>query len=240
MTRLGPVSVVLLCCVAGCIDRARVNARCEWNPDAVGALDLRDRQQEQHLDADVELATELAVRHADSMHKQLFGYEGHGGLIEGGRLRDRCMATLLSAIATAHSVPLGRVIKARARGRRPLAWDALVILLFAVFYVCVSWVIARSISRRFPADEGWPALAAPVIASIGISAAGVQLGGLWASVMEMVRVGNDHLSGYRASWNPWDKHLVGIYLAGVILFLVTAALRYQLDKRRFDEPRRAS
>jgi hypothetical protein len=106
-------------------------------------------------------------------------------------------------------------------------------LLFAVFYVCVSWVIARRISRRFPVDEGWPALAAPVIASFGISAAGSQLGGLWGNVAEMIRVGNDHLSGYRASSNPWEEHLVEIYVAGVILFLVTVGLRYQLDRRRF-------
>jgi hypothetical protein len=183
MARWILVSDVLLLCVVGCIDRTRVNARCEWNPDALGALDLRDQQQEQHLDDDVELATELAVRYADSMHKQLFGYEGHGGLIEGGRLRDRCMATLVSAIATAHKVPLDRVIEARTSGRRPLAWDAAVMLLFAVFYVCISWVITRPISRRFPVDEGWPALAAPVIASIGISAAGSQLGGLWGNVI---------------------------------------------------------
>jgi hypothetical protein len=239
MTRLIPVSVVVLLCVVGCVDRTRVNARCEWNPDADGTLDLRDRQQERHLDDDVELATELAVRYADSMHKQLFGYEGHGGLIEGGRLRDRCIATLLSAIATVHKVPLDRVMEARTRGRRPLAWDASVMLLFAVFYVCISWVIARPISRRFSVDEGWPSLAAPVIASFGISAAGSQLGGLWGNVMEMIRVGNDHLSGYRASWNPWDEHLVEIYVAGVILFLLTAAVRYQLDRRRFDASRHA-
>ena len=183
MTRLIPVSVVVLLCVAACVDRTRVNVRCEWTPDADSALDLRDRRQQQHLDEDVELATELAVRYADSMHNQLFGYEGHGGLIEGGRLRDRCMATLLSGIATAHKVPLDRVMEARTRDRRPLAWDASVMLLFAVFYVCISWVIARSISRRFPVQEGWPSLAAPVIASFGISAAGSQLGGLWGNVI---------------------------------------------------------
>jgi hypothetical protein len=240
MTRLISVSVVLLLCVVGCVDRTRVNTRCEWNPDADGTLDLRDRQQERHLDDDVELATELAVRYADSMHKQLFGYEGHGGLIEGGRLRDRCMATLLSAIATAHEVPLNRVMQARTRSRRPLAWDASVMLSFLVFYVSISWVIARPISRRFPVDEGWPSLAAPVIASFGVSAAGSQLGGLWGTVMETIRVGNDHLSGYRGSWKPWDEHLVEIYVVGVILFLVTAALRsYLLDRRRFNPSRHA-
>ena len=29
-------------------------------------------------------------------------------------------------------------------------------------------------------------------------------------ILEMIRVGNDHLSGYRASWNPWTEHLIAL------------------------------
>ena len=229
-----PISalLVVLLTVPGCIDRARVNARCEWNPEAADALALSDPQMEEHLDRDVELATELAVRYADAVHKQRVGYEGHGGLIEGGDLRNRCMAMLLSAIAMTHDVSLGHVVAVRTRSRRPIAWDATVIVLFALVYICISWVIARLISRRFSADERWPALAALVIASLCISAGGLLLFDLWAVALEMVRVGNDHLSGYRASWNPWDDHLAELYVAGIFLFLMTASLHHRLDRRR--------
>lgn len=236
--RLIPALLLLLLGV-GCIDRARVNARCEWSPEVAAVRNLGDRQMEQHLDSDVELATELAVRYADAVHKQRVGYEGHGGLIEGGDLRDRCMATLLSAIAMTHDVSLGRVVAARTRSRRPMAWDATVIVLFAVLYVGISWLIAGFLSRRFPADEGWPALAAPAIASLCISAGGLQLFDLWAVTLEMVRVGNDHLSGYRASWSPWDDHLIALYVAGIFIFLVTAGLHHRFDTRRFEIPGQA-
>jgi hypothetical protein len=231
MKRVIPLLAIVFLGATGCIDRTRVNARCEWVPESADSFDLSGRQLERHLDRDIELATELAVRYADAAHKRRFGYEGHGGLIDGGRLRDGCMATLLSAIATTHHVSLDRVMAARASGRRPVAWDATVMLLFAIVYTYTSWVIARSISRRFPAEEGWPAVAAPVIASVGISAAGLQLFHLWAVTFEMARLGNDHLSGYRASWNPWEGHLVALYLGGILVFLVVAGLRYRLDKR---------
>lgn len=235
MTRL-VLAVVLLSTTAACIDRSRVNARCEWNGEAVTTLDLTDRELESHLDRDVELATELAVRYADTVHGQRFGYDGHGGLIEGGDLRNRCMATLLAAVANTHDVSLDRVVAARARGRRPMIWDAMVIVLFALMYGGISWVIVRALARQFPAGDGWPALVAPSIASLGVSACGLPLFELWAMTLEMVRVGNDHLSGYRASWSPWDEHLAALYLGGILTFLAIAGFQYRRNRSGCETP----
>jgi hypothetical protein len=239
MLRLTLVVALLWAGAIGCIDRARVNSRCEWSQETPGVLLLSDSQHEQHLVEDIELATELAVRYADSLHKERFGYEGHGGYVEGGRARDRCMASLLSEIAKRHEIPLDVVNKVRARGDRPVVWDAMVILLFGVIYASISAVIAQSISRRFPADEGWPALAAPAIGSLGIGALGLLLFQWWAMTLEMIRVGNDHLSGYRASWNPWTEHFIALYMAGVIIFLVIASVRYGLERLRLDPSKHA-
>ena len=239
MLRLTPVVALLLAVAIGCVDRARVNSRCEWSQETLGALLLSDSQHGQHLARDVELATELAVRYPDSLHKERFGYEGHGGYVEGGRARDRCMASLLSEIAAGHDVPLAVINKVRARGDRPVEWDAMVILLFGVIYAGVSALIAKSISRRFPADEGWPALVSPAIASLGIGALGLLLFQWWAMILEMIRVGNDHLSGYRASWNPWTEHLIALYTTGVIIFLVIASVRYGFDRLRLGASKHA-
>ena len=148
----------------------------------------------------------------------------HGGFIEGGNLRNQCMAKLLSAIASTHAVPLDRIVAVRARNRRPTQWDAMVILLFVPAYGVASWGIARALSRRFPADERWPALIVTVMASLCTSALALQLFELWATILEMMRVGNDHLSGYRASWNPWVDHQGVLYIGGVLVFLAMAGL----------------
>ena len=48
--------------------------------------------------------------------------------------------------------------------------------------------------------------------------------------LEIVRIGNDHLSGYRASWSPWTKHLLALYVTGVASFLLVVSLRYWLGR----------
>jgi hypothetical protein len=195
MLRLTPLVTLVLAGAIGCIDRTRVNTQCEWSQDTLGALLMSDPQHGRHLVQDIDLATELAVRYADSINEARSGYGGHGGYIEGGRLRDRCMASLLSEVAAQHEVALEVVKKVRARGDRPFEWDAMVILLFGVIYTSVSAVITRSLSRRFSVDEGGAALAASVTAAFGTSALGLVLFQWWAMILEMIRVGNDHLKG---------------------------------------------
>ena len=38
---------LLFLCTLGCVDRTRLNSRCEWNREIVGALEFRDPQYQQ-------------------------------------------------------------------------------------------------------------------------------------------------------------------------------------------------
>jgi hypothetical protein len=232
VTRSRLVVIVLSVCVTGCLDRTRVNAQCEWSPESTSALDLTDWSKQLHLYKDVELAEELAIRYADTVHKERFGFDGHGGLIENGRLRDRCMAALMSAIAARHDLPLGRVEQARARGYRDARWDLGVLLSFACLFGLFAWIIAWAISRRFPVDEGWPALITPLLASVPIGIAALQLFTLWGAGLEAFRLGNGHVSSYRAAKSPWPAHSAALLIAGVTVFLLIAGLHYWLETRR--------
>jgi hypothetical protein len=206
--------------------------RCEWSPETVRSLDLSDRAQQRHLYEDVQLAEELAIRYADGVHKERFGFEGHGGLIENGRLRDRCMAALMSTIAATHELPLERVSQARARGYRDPRWDLGVLLSFGCLYVFIAWAIVRTISRRFPVEDGWPAVVAPLLAAFPVGIAAFQVFALWGAGLEAIRLGNGHMSSYRAAKSPWPEHGAALSIAGATVFLMIAGLHYWRQERR--------
>ena len=81
----------------GCIDRARVNTRCEWHGGGP-------------LVADAQLAEELAVRYADAEFARRSGFNAHGGLLEGGAVRDACMARLVEAIERDHGATADQAV----------------------------------------------------------------------------------------------------------------------------------
>src|SRR5262249_16762608 len=54
--RLSLAVLLFPMCLSGCLDRTRVNTRCEWNHEPVRSLDLRDWPQQRHLYEDVALA----------------------------------------------------------------------------------------------------------------------------------------------------------------------------------------
>jgi hypothetical protein len=110
-TALRPV--LLIAMLAGCIDRHRVNPGCEWTGDVTFPIDTRNATHLKHLVADAQLAEELATRYADMEHERRFGYGGHGGLVDGGRLRADCLARLVSVIQANHAVTSAQVHAAR-------------------------------------------------------------------------------------------------------------------------------
>jgi hypothetical protein len=239
MARSMLVAILLSVGAIACLDRTRVNNRCEWAPEAARPLDTGDRDQQRHLYDDVAIAEEVAIRSADAVHKQRFGTDAHGGLIDGGRLRDRCMAGLMTAIAAAHDLPLDRVERARADGYRDHRWDAGVLLSFTALYGIIAWALVLALSRRVPVDDGWFALAAPALASLPVGLAAVQLFALWGAMWEVVRVGNGHISRYRSAQSPWAAHRAEVWAAAMAVFLVVALLRYRrsrLDVGPADHP----
>ena len=227
MARSVLVAILRSGATIACLDRARVNTRCEWAFEVARPLDINDWPQQRHRYEDVAIAEDMAIRYADTVHKERVGSEGHGGLIEGGRLRERCMATLVSAIASTHQLTVDGVERARTRGYRDPRWDAAVLLSFACLYGLMAWTIVRAMARRLPAEDGWVAVAAPVLASLPIAVAAVQLFALWGAFWEVMRLGNGHVSSYRSARNPWAAHGAELWGAAVLIFLVAVALRHR-------------
>ena len=231
MSRSTVMLFILATGVSGCLDRTRINARCEWSRDSTGAIDLNDRTQQLHLYKDIEIAEELAITYADTTYKERFGYYGHGGLIGNGHLRDQCMATLMSTIAATHDLSLERVEQARAFGYRDVRWDIGVLLSFGCLYGLIAWTIVRRIARRFPVDEGWPAFVAPLLASVPVGTAAFGLFALWGGALEAFRIGNGHVSSYRAAKSPWPAHSAALVMAGIVVFLLIGGLHHWFNHR---------
>ena len=192
-------------------------------------LDLNSPAAMRHLVADAQLAEDLAIRFADSEHKRLTGYAGHGGLIENGRVLNECRATLFGTIAGTHQVPMEQVLAYRTA--RPRVFDVAVFLSFAVSYGLLVWTVVPVVVRRFSADGRWPTLGALLFMSLVAGVTGLQLGELWAVAMEMVRLGNDHLSE-RGLRIPWGQHRAVILGVGFGFFWLIATLHLWIVTRR--------
>jgi hypothetical protein len=95
----------------------------------------------------------------------------------------------------------------------------------ALFYGLVADRAARWVLRSFPFESRWLVLLAIAMASVIVSAGGLALGGLWAGLVEMIRIGNDHVS-YRVGRSPWSRHQVDLFVGGLLLFWIFAALRF--------------
>lgn len=90
----GSVATYLAC--PGCIPAGRVNKACEWQGDARLPLESSNATHRRHLVEDAHLAEELAISYADAEFKRRFGFEAHGGLIEGGRFRAECLSRMFA------------------------------------------------------------------------------------------------------------------------------------------------
>lgn len=186
----------------GCIDRARVNTRCEWTGRGT-------------LLADAQLAEELAIRYADAEFNRQYGSDGHGGLE--GRTRNTCMARLVTAIEQHHGVAAAQIAEARAQ-RDPI-FDAAAALSFVPLYVFGAAIAGRLLDRRFATERPAVKSIAAVLMSVAGSFLGLQVGQLWLGVWETVRVRNGHISVFRAaSRTVWThQHAWMLFFAGIVV-----------------------
>jgi hypothetical protein len=219
--------LLVLLCAPGCIDRSRINSTCEWTRDSVFPLDMTNPAHQQHLIGDAQLAEELSVRYADTEHKRRFGYERHGGLIDYGRVVHECMAKLVTVIERDHGVTAAQIDQ--ARGRRDWTFDSAVMLSFGGMYALGAAAAGSRIRRRF-FDSPIVATTVMAGASLGFSVLGIQLGALWTAIWECVRIGDDHLGTFRAAHDPWGQHLGDLFIAGIVLFWIVAALAWRLSR----------
>ena len=206
----------------GCIDRARVNAACEWTGDTPFPVRRGDAAHQAHLVADAHLAEELAIRHADAEFGRRFGVEHHGGLIDNGRFRRECLARMLAAIEDHHGVTPAQIHLARVH--RNGTFDLAVGLLFLPLYSVAATVVYRRLSRRFASDARHVRFIATGLASAAVTFLGVQSFRLYGAIWESVRVGNGHMSGMRAATsNRWSHQYPGAdFMAALLLFWLIA------------------
>jgi hypothetical protein len=135
----------------GCLDRSRLNENCNWTGDTAFPLDPSNPTHQQRLVHDAQLAEDLATRYADAEHLRLYGFNGHGGQIEHGRLVKECATRLFATIENNHSVS-GEQVQA-ARPVRNLAFDAGVWLSFLLLYFLAVVLACRWPDGAFGSGE---------------------------------------------------------------------------------------
>jgi len=194
-----------------------MNESCNW-PTEPG--DLRQRTDQRHLVVDVRIAEELAMRYADAHFDSKSAHS---------RTRSDCEAKLFDVITQSHGVTLGAIAQARQQLDRN-AWDAVVHLPPAALYVAAAVHLARRTRRRFPRDEKTAAGLATLFASVGIGIVFLVLGHLWHGTVEMIRLGNTHMS-YRAERLGWREHSGEVFALAVLLFWCGVLISYGLRPR---------
>jgi hypothetical protein len=226
--------LLLLVVLSGCA--GRLNPNCDWTNNPALPLELRKPADERHLTNDAMIAEELAIRHADTRRGHRSGH--FAGMDAYVQTREQCMSKLFAVVADNHSVQPQQVRD--LVGGRPAAFDVAVLLSFAILYALVSNVLGRGMVGRFPRDEPVAALAATAITSAMVSVGGLIMFTLWAATLEMMRIGNTHMS-YRVGRVPWGHHPTELFVGGVVLFWLIVLLHHlatshKLHRLRDEEP----
>ncbi len=219
MTQLGRIvsCIVVLACLTACSQHPPPNSNCQW-PNETNAKALKPGQNtdRQHLSDDAEFAEDLAIRYSDSCCKNFDGSS------EGARARDTCMAALFHVIASVHNVSPDDV--RRSLTHRRVSFDLAVILSFAVLYGCGASLLVRWLYRIYGAGEELTTVVImTAVASAIASTVGVMFGEVWSGILEALRIGNGHMS-YRATRIPWTQHRLGLFIGGIVVFLLIAVV----------------
>lgn len=229
--------LVLLAAVVGaslslamCSRREGLNFDCAWPADSTSQIDLQAEAQVAHLLDDIRTAEELAVRYGDRIAgwrlvDTLGIVSRHGGATnrDAGRVaRQQCTDTLFQTIASRHGLSVADIQRTRERlGERgidlPVTIPVFLLLAFALTR------FTRWLRRRFEADEwvGW--IVATVMGSLVVPAVVVAIGGAWAVVLEVVRIGNEHVS-FRARPESLRANLLVMFGVGVAASLIACAM----------------
>jgi hypothetical protein len=225
--------VLVVVAMAGCARREGMNFECAWPPDAAAALDIADPVAVRHLLDDIQLAEELGIRYGDRKSgwrvAMVFGVAfRHGGQRNatlGRRLRESCTASLLKTVAETHSMSIEAIDKTRTRLAERGA-NLRVAIPMTFLYLWLSLYTIRRIRDRFEADETLPIAVAAVIMSVAVTATVMMAALVWGGAVEIVRVGNEHLS-YRASRRLWPRptEIVPFLALGTVSFWIMAATR---------------
>ena len=203
---------------------------CEWPSETSRSFDTRNPAAQRHLSDDAEFAEDFAIRYADAHHRPGTGVYT---MAEYEQFRNQCMSALFETIAKKHGVTEETVREALNKHRHT-SLDLAVILSFAALYSFVARAMARGIWRSFrPKGDQLLGVAATVVVSVVFSLAGLLLGECWSVQAEALRIGNVHVS-YRMDRIPWIHHRLEIFVCGIAIFWIAAALRYRVTARGSD------
>lgn len=206
---------------ATCNRRDGMNFSCQWADAAPFPLDLGSESHVQHLMDDIRVADELAIRYGDRLAGwrliETYGIVSrHGGVKNrdaGHKARQECTASLVRAIGSTHAVTEADINGIRPqlleRGADlPITVPTVVLLVFAVRR------FTRWLRTRFDATErlGW--LVATLMGSLAVPLFAVVVGGGWAMVVEILRVGNEHMA-HRARTESLKDNLLVLFVVGV-------------------------
>ncbi|MCU1384024.1 MAG: hypothetical protein JWL71_2721 [Acidobacteria bacterium] len=231
MTRSLAGCLLIALCSTACGSETRA-ATCRWGDEPAVRLDLRRAADRRHVIVDARRGEEIAIRYADVLrgHRSVH-YEG-GDVYRG--VRDQCLALMSAAIAARHGVQPAQV--ADAVGRRDDRLDGFLLLIVAALFTWAADLAARRLFDRFQPDEPVPAFVASAAMAVFVSAAGVTLAALGGSVVEMIVVGDTHLS-YRVERLPWNQHWRALLAGAAALFAATAWRRWRVHGRSTDAAR---
>lgn len=191
---------------SGCILRPGMNRDCNWPSETSRALDLANSADRRHLILDAELVDELVDR-----------YRFHQPTDQ-----PACEKRLIEVVARTHSVSVSDV--ARAHDDIPdRGLDLRVNVPVGILFILAALGVIGRIERRFGA-EALPTFVTLVIASLVLSLLFVLVGEFWTSVLEMIRVGSQHVGG-RVARLPWKRHEPQIFVIGVVAFWIVFWLR---------------
>ena len=224
------VIAVAVCCLSGCSRREGLNFDCQWVADQDFKIWLSTDAHVRHLLDDLQTAEELAVRYGDRTGGwrlvDTFGIiSRHGGLKdrEAGRLaKQTCTVSLLDTIGAIHGLTaedIARVQPRLAERGLDLPVTIPVIALFAL--ALRSWV--RWLRNRFQSDEWVPWAVATVFGSVILTAVILAIGAGWALLVEIVRLGNEHV-GARARTADLRGNFLIMFGAGIAATWAVSAI----------------
>ncbi len=140
----------------------------------------------------------------------------------------QCEVRLLEAVVRTHSVANADVAHARERvSDRGL--NLPVYVPVAALFICSVVVVTRRVERRF-SGETLPTIITLAIASVALSVLFVLIGEFWTSVLQMIRVGSQHVGG-RVARLPWKQHEPEILVIGIFVFWTVLLVRRRYDRR---------
>lgn len=201
---------------AACLPRARVNAACRWTGDPTALAPPGAAARRAHLVEDVRIAEDLGIRYADATVGR-----PPPSIASWGSARRACVEASLAEVARGHHV--GRDEAAAVTGAREPWVDLLAVFAPMAFaLVFAGRAVVGRLVAGYPTGERAGAAAiltlwAPLVAALALAVAQV-----WGVMVEMMRLGNGHISS-RAFSLPASRHGWLVWGAAVALFAAVAA-----------------